>query len=103
MCFFFFFRQKTAYDLRISDWSSDVCSSDQHMTGRFGMHGGQYQAVEFCGEAVRALSMQERMTLSNMSAELGAQAGLVAPDATTVDYLRQIGRASSRERVCQDV
>jgi len=62
-----------------------------HMIGRYGMNGGRYQAVEFCGEAVRALSMQERMTLSNMSAELGAQAGLVAPDETTVRYLREAG------------
>ncbi|WP_233836832.1 3-isopropylmalate dehydratase large subunit [Paraburkholderia sp. ZP32-5] len=62
-----------------------------HMIGRFGMNGGRYQAVEFCGEAVRALSMQERMTLSNMSAELGAQVGLVAPDALTVEYLRSVG------------
>jgi 3-isopropylmalate/(R)-2-methylmalate dehydratase large subunit len=50
-----------------------------HMIGRFGMNGGDYQAVEFCGPAVQALSMQERMTLSNMSAELGAQTGLIAP------------------------
>ncbi|OZI24721.1 3-isopropylmalate dehydratase [Bordetella genomosp. 7] len=64
-----------------------------HMIGRMGMNGGRYQAVEFCGEAVRALSMQERMTLSNMSAELGAQAGLVAPDETTRHYLRQAGVA----------
>lgn len=64
-----------------------------HMLGRFGMNGGQYQAVEFCGEAVRALSMQERMTLSNMSAEMGAQAGLIAPDATTADWLRSAGVA----------
>jgi 3-isopropylmalate/(R)-2-methylmalate dehydratase large subunit len=62
-----------------------------HMIGRFGMNGGRYQAVEFCGEAVRALSMQERMTLSNMSAELGSQVGLVAPDAVTVEYLRSVG------------
>jgi len=62
-----------------------------HMIGRYGMNGGRYQAVEFCGEAVRALSMQERMTLSNMSAELGAQAGLVAPDETTARYLREAG------------
>ena len=62
-----------------------------HMIGRFGMNGGQYQAIEFCGEAVRALSMQERMTLSNMSAELGAQAGLVAPDETTRDWLLSVG------------
>ncbi|HWI80470.1 3-isopropylmalate dehydratase large subunit [Ramlibacter sp.] len=62
-----------------------------HLTGRFGMNGGDYQAVEFCGPGVQALSMQERMTLSNMSAELGAQAGLVAPDATTREWLRAAG------------
>ena len=62
-----------------------------HMIGRFGMNGGQYQAVEFCGSGVRALGMAERMTLSNMSAELGAQAGLVAPDAVTQDWLAATG------------
>ncbi|MBW8720095.1 MAG: 3-isopropylmalate dehydratase large subunit [Variovorax paradoxus] len=62
-----------------------------HMIGRFGMNGGRYQAVEFAGPAVAALSMQERMTLSNMSAELGAQAGLIAPDATTAAFLAQAG------------
>ena len=62
-----------------------------HMIGRFGMNGGRYQAVEFAGEAVSALSMQERMTLSNMSAELGSQVGLVAPDRVTADYLRAAG------------
>jgi 3-isopropylmalate/(R)-2-methylmalate dehydratase large subunit len=61
------------------------------MIGRFGMNGGRYQAVEFCGPAVTALSMQERMTLSNMSAELGAQAGLIAPDATTAAFLAEAG------------
>jgi 3-isopropylmalate/(R)-2-methylmalate dehydratase large subunit len=64
-----------------------------HMIGRFGMNGGQYQAVEFTGEAVRALSMQERMTLCNMSAELGAQTGLVAPDETTLAWLETAGIA----------
>ena len=62
-----------------------------HMIGRFGMNGGQYQAVEFCGTAVRALSMQERMTLSNMSAEMGAQVGLIAPDAITLEWLAAAG------------
>lgn len=62
-----------------------------HMIGRYGMNGGRYQAVEFCGEAVRALSMQERMTLSNMSAELGSQVGLIAPDETTAAWLRDVG------------
>ncbi len=62
-----------------------------HMIGRFGMNGGQYQALEFCGSAVRALGMAERMTLSNMSAELGAQAGLVAPDDVTQAWLAATG------------
>ena len=57
------------------------------MLGRFGMNGGRYQAVEYTGDAVRALSMAERMTLANMSAELGAQVGLIAPDAVTHDWL----------------
>ena len=64
-----------------------------HTIGRFGMNGGQYQAVEFCGAGVQALSMPERMTLCNMSAELGAQTGLVAPDAVTQDWLESVGVA----------
>jgi 3-isopropylmalate/(R)-2-methylmalate dehydratase large subunit len=67
-----------------------------HMLGRFGMNGGQYQAVEFAGETVRGLSMPERMTLSNMSAEMGAQAGLIAADETTVAHLRQCGVSEDR-------
>jgi 3-isopropylmalate/(R)-2-methylmalate dehydratase large subunit len=63
------------------------------MLGRHGMNGGAYQAVEFCGEAVTALSMAERMTLANMSAELGAQAGLVAPDDITARWLAEHGVA----------
>ena len=67
-----------------------------HMIGRFGMNGGQYQAVEFAGSAVQALSMAERMTLSNMSAEMGAQAGLIAADATTTAHLQSIGVSPER-------
>lgn len=63
------------------------------MCTQFGMDGGQYQAVEYTGGAVAALSMQERMTLSNMTAELGAQVGLIAPDATTRDWLLAAGVA----------
>ena len=61
------------------------------MLGRHGMNGGGYGAVEFCGEAVAALSMAERMTLCNMAAELGAQVGLVEPDAQTADWLARHG------------
>ncbi len=58
------------------------------LIGRFGMDGGQYQAVEYRGSAIRALPMQERMTLCNMAAELGAQTGLIASDEVTKDFLR---------------
>jgi 3-isopropylmalate/(R)-2-methylmalate dehydratase large subunit len=49
--------------------------------------GGQGYIVEYRGEAIRALSMEERMTICNMSIEWGAKAGLIAPDQTTFDYL----------------
>jgi 3-isopropylmalate/(R)-2-methylmalate dehydratase large subunit len=61
------------------------------LIARFGMNGGAWQAVEYAGDAVAALDMQERMTLANMSAELGAQVGLVAPDAVTRDWLAAHG------------
>jgi 3-isopropylmalate/(R)-2-methylmalate dehydratase large subunit len=61
------------------------------MIGRFGMNGAAHQAVEYSGLAVQALSMDERMTLCNMSAELGAQVGLVAPDACTRQWLDRHG------------
>ena len=59
------------------------------LIGRFGMDGGQYQAVEYRGSAIRALPMQERMTLCNMTAELGGQTGLIASDQVTRDYLQR--------------
>ncbi len=79
--------------------SPGVAAKDMmlHMVGRFGMNGGQYQAVEFCGAGVQALSMQERMTLSNMSAEMGAQVGLIAPDETTRQWLLNAGVAAAAE------
>ena len=57
------------------------------LIGRFGLEGGQYQAVEYRGAAIRKLPMQERMTLCNMAAELGAQTGLIASDETTNAFL----------------
>lgn len=65
------------------------------LIGRMGMSGGAYRAVEFTGEAVSAMDMAERMTLCNMTAELGAQTGLVAPDATTLAWLAERGVADA--------
>ena len=67
------------------------------LCGSMGMDGGQYQAVEYAGEAIRSLEMQERMTLANMAAELGAQAGLIAPDRTTAAYLNAVDAATGVE------
>ncbi len=59
--------------------------------GHIGTGGGMGYIIEYRGSAIRALSMEGRMTLCNMSIEGGAKAGLVAPDQTTFDYLK--GRA----------
>jgi len=56
-----------------------------------GMNGGTGFVIEYAGEAVRSLDMESRMTLCNMTIEAGARAGMIAPDQTTIDYLR--GRA----------
>ena len=55
---------------------------------RIGTGGGQGYVLEYRGEAIRALSMEGRMTVCNMSIEAGARAGMVAPDATTFEYLK---------------
>ncbi|WP_426561512.1 3-isopropylmalate dehydratase large subunit [Angustibacter sp. McL0619] len=55
---------------------------------KIGTGGGQGYVIEYRGEAVRALSMEARMTVCNMSIEAGARAGMIAPDETTFEYLR---------------
>ncbi|HEX2815924.1 MAG TPA: 3-isopropylmalate dehydratase large subunit [Phenylobacterium sp.] len=56
--------------------------------GEIGTAGGAGYVIEYAGSAIRALSMEGRMTLCNLTIEAGARAGLVAPDETTFDYLR---------------
>ena len=55
---------------------------------QIGTGGGQGHVIEYRGAALRALSMEGRMTVCNMSIEAGARAGMIAPDDTTIDYLR---------------
>lgn len=62
---------------------------------QIGTGGGQGYVLEYRGSAIRALSMEGRMTVCNMSIEAGARAGLIAPDQTTFDYIR--GRAHAPE------
>src|SRR5579862_5947819 len=56
--------------------------------GRIGTDGATGHVIEYRGDAIAALSMEERMTVCNMSIEAGARAGMIAPDQLTVDYLR---------------
>ena len=56
--------------------------------GEIGTAGGTGYAIEFGGDAIRALSMEGRMTVCNMAIEAGARAGMVAVDATTIDYVK---------------
>ncbi|KHE72978.1 3-isopropylmalate dehydratase large subunit, partial [Halobacillus sp. BBL2006] len=56
--------------------------------GKYGVRFGTGHVIEYTGEAIRNLSMEERMTVCNMSIEAGARAGLISPDQTTVDYLK---------------
>jgi len=56
--------------------------------GRTGTAGGTGHVIEYCGEAIRKLSMEGRMTVCNMAIEGGARAGLIAPDETTFDYIK---------------
>ena len=58
------------------------------MISSLGVDGGQGHVIEYRGEAICGLSMEERMTVCNMSIEGGARAGMIAPDQTTFDYLR---------------
>jgi 3-isopropylmalate/(R)-2-methylmalate dehydratase large subunit len=58
------------------------------IVGRLGASGANGHMIEFCGDAIRGLDMAGRMTVANMSIEAGARAGLIAPDQTTFDYVR---------------
>jgi 3-isopropylmalate dehydratase len=59
-----------------------------YVIGKIGTAGGTGHVIEFCGSAIRSLSMEARMSICNMSIEGGARAGLIAPDQITYDYLK---------------
>ncbi len=91
-------RQKKSKNLRVrieGEPAPGVGAKDFALAviGQIGTAGGTGSVIEHAGAAVRALSMEGRMTLCNLTIEAGARAGLVAPDQTTFDYLR--GRAAT--------
>jgi 3-isopropylmalate/(R)-2-methylmalate dehydratase large subunit len=61
--------------------------------GKIGVNGGTGHVIEYRGAAIRAMDMESRMTVCNMSIEAGARAGMIAPDETTFDYLQGRSRA----------
>src|SRR3546814_19838509 len=94
MCCVFFFRQKTAYEMRISGWSSDVGSSD----------------LPLMGEGWTGLFFEDELAIAVHQRRPGVEAvgNIFARDAREIDVdahfqYREIGRASCRERVCQYV
>ncbi len=79
------------YELRVSgDLAPGVTAKDLilYLIGQLSTHGGTGYVLEYTGSAIRNLSMEERMTVCNMSIEAGARAGMIAPDETTFEYLR---------------
>jgi len=85
--------QRPAKNMRITvdgDLPKGVTAKDMILAiiGRIGTAGGTGHVIEYAGSAVRALSMEGRMTMCNMSIEGGARAGLVAPDETTFAYIK---------------
>src|SRR3546814_5029099 len=103
---FFFFKQKTAYEMRISDWSSDVCSSDLHGPG-LGAHpagdttGVRARAPEGV-EAVGPLDRPPGILRDPQPFEAGG--AFAKPDGRAErGEGGEVGRASGRERVCQSV
>lgn len=85
--------QKPAKSMRITvdgALGAGVTAKDMILAiiGKIGTAGGTGYVIEYAGEAVRALSMEGRMTMCNMSIEGGARAGLIAPDETTFAYIK---------------
>lgn len=94
--------QKPAKTMRITvngALQAGVTAKDMVLAiiGEIGTAGGTGYVIEYAGEAVRALSMEGRMTICNMSIEGGARAGLVAPDETTFQYIKGRPRAPKGE------
>src|SRR3546814_3872179 len=98
LCSFFFFKQKTAYEMRISDWSSDVCSSDLGAMAFFARRQPRASGAAFVDDEIVAVAVFGGLRLARRFAP--GKRRQVGKERIALD---QIGRASCRERVCQYV
>src|SRR3546814_6240308 len=107
--FFFFFKQKTAYEMRISDWSSDVCSSDltalRAPSAPFARDGSAGRSGGGSGRGLAELLAQPVVDQTLLVAQLVAvgQRRTALQVGDIGQLARKIGRASCRERVCKYV
>src|SRR3546814_3895087 len=94
---FFFFKQKTAYEMRISDWSSDVCSSDLLVFGQNDWQRNSHLAAFDLetGKEVWRVPREEGMAWASPS--------VITSGSSALLIVNKIGRAACRERVCQYV
>ena len=67
-----------------------------HTIGDIGVDGARYQAMEFCGETIEGLPMDDRLSMCNMAIEAGGKNGIIAPDKITAQYLRSIKNKSRK-------
>src|SRR3546814_10794581 len=101
LVFFFFFKQKTAYEMRISDWSSDVCSSDLVLINREHLERTSAMLLEL-PELTRAIFVLRRVEGLKVK-DVAARLGISVTSVERHMRVAEIGRASWRERVCQYV
>lgn len=88
------FKVPESYKIEVvGEIPSDVMAKDLFLrvVGDIGVDGALYQAMEWCGNTIEHMSLDERMTLTNMAIEAGAKSGIIAPDENTVDYLMKKG------------
>jgi len=87
---------KFVYKGRLNNW---VGGKDLilYTIGKIGVDGALYRAMEFSGEAISKLGMDERLSISNMAIEAGARAGIIAPDEVTIRYIREARKEQGRK------
>src|SRR3546814_5042144 len=107
MLVLFFFKQKTAYEMRISDWSSDVCSSDLYLRvddDLYDVAGLEGRRINPAREIALVLGVPQREVAKALE-PMGRlrRSGMIQARSGDNLAINQIGRASCRERVCQYV